>query len=304
MVTLIIPLFNERETLWDLYRRIIRVFASLQLSFEIIFVDDGSMDGSFEVLEKIHSQDTRVRVISFLKNCGKSSALSAGFEKASGDIIITLDADLQDQPEEIPRFIDTIHKGYDLVSGWKRQRCDPFINVVASKIFNRAVSLLFQLKIRDVNSGFKAYRSEALKDLDIYGELHRFLPIILRQKGFQITEIEVHHAPRMFGKSKYGIIKFVHGFIDLFTVLLLTKYIQRPAHFFGTLGVISFSAGFFVNLYLTIKWFMGFGIGNRPLFLLGILLLIIGIQLISFGLLGEILVNKNRKKNYQFKKIL
>lgn len=303
LISIVVPFFNEEESIQELYERIVKA-VSLSAGYEIIFVDDGSSDTSSKIVENLHAMDKNVRLISFRKNFGKSMALGAGFEFSHGDIVITMDADLQDQPEEIPLFIEKIHSGFDLVSGWKYPRHDSWHFVFASKLFNRFVSILFGLRIHDVNCGFKAYKADVVKSLDVYGELHRFLPVIAHQKGFRVTEIKIQHARRKYGKSKYGVWKFFYGLIDMITVLLLTKYVQKPAHFFGTTGILFFVSGFALSLYLTIRWFMGHGIASRPLFFLGILLIIVSIQLISLGLLGEILVSKDRNKMYKIKKIL
>jgi glycosyltransferase involved in cell wall biosynthesis len=260
------------------------------LPYEIIFVDDGSRDGSGALLEELCRQDPCVRVIQFRRNFGKSAALSAAFARVRGEIIITMDADLQDDPQEIPRFREKIAEGYDLVSGWKNPRLDPPTKTLPSKFFNFATSLATGVFLHDHNCGFKAYRREVIEELEIYGELYRYIPVLAYWRGFNVTEIEVRHRPRRFGRSKYGLARFVQGFFDLITVYFLIQYIRRPLHLFGWMGIAAFLSGLVINLYLTVLWFMGDRpIGNRPLLMLGVLLLIMGFQFFSFGLLGDIM---------------
>jgi len=305
LISVVIPLHNEEESLEKLYNLLRGVFERNGLTYEVIFVDDGSTDSSFNILEKIYQQDKNIRILQLRRKFGKSAALTAGFNESKGNIIITLDADLQDDPEEIPNLLAKINENYDVVGGFRQRRQDSFFKKFTSAIFNKTLTMLTGLKLRDINTGLKAYRRDVIEQIEIYGELHRFLPIFANQLGFKIIEIPVKHYPRRQGKSKYGPKKVIDGFLDLLTVVLLTKYSEKPGHFFGGAGLLSFLAGFLISLYLTILWFLGHHpIGNRPLFFLGILLLIIGIQLISLGLLGEILVRKERKKIVQIKKIL
>jgi glycosyltransferase involved in cell wall biosynthesis len=303
MISAIIPLLNEEESIDEMYDRLVKVFRSLGHSYEIFFIDDGSTDGSLKKLENITSDDSRVRVISFNRNFGKSAALDVGFSYAKGDVILTLDADLQDRPEEIPKFLQKIEEGYDLVSGWKYPRNDPFSKVLVSKIFNTIVAFFTKLKLHDFNCGFKAYRASAVKSVDVYGDLYRFLPLLVHQKGYRVTEIKIEHSKRKFGYSKFGVARIFYGFLDFLTVLLLTKYKEKPVHFFGGLGLMSFVVGFSISAYLSALWFLGQRpIGNRPLFFLGILLIIISIQLVSLGLLGEMVIHRRHKKGYTVSK--
>jgi glycosyltransferase involved in cell wall biosynthesis len=291
--SIIVPVLNEQESVSALYQGLTTAVdaASVQ-DYEIIFVDDGSRDGTFEVLETLHARDGRVKVIQFRRNFGKSAALSAGFAAAQGEIVFTLDGDLQDDPTEIPRFLGKIHEGYDLVSGWKYPRHDPLSKTLPSKFFNFVVRLTTKVKLHDFNCGFKAYRRDVVQELHLYGELHRYTPILAHQKGFRVTEIKVTHHPRKFGRSKYGIRRFARGFFDLLTVLFLGAYTWRPLHLFGWAGVGTFGLGSLINLYLTILWFAGQGpIGNRPLLMLGVLLMIIGLQFFSMGLLAEMITH-------------
>lgn len=304
-ISLIIPLLNEEKNLIELYNQIQQVSIANHYNFELIFIDDGSTDESFTVLKNITSQSTlTIKIIQFRRNFGKSDALSAGFEQAQGEIIITMDADLQDDPAEIPNLISKINEGYDLVSGWKFHRNDPIGKTLPSKLFNKTVSLFSGIKIHDFNCGLKAYKKEALENIDVYGELHRFLPVLAHHQGFKVGEIIVNHRPRIHGVSKFGFKRFANGFIDLLTVLIITKYTRKPGHFFGTWGLLFFLLGLMFNTYLSILWFLGERpIGNRPLLFLGILFIVIGVQLISMGLLGELIIQTNKKKNYNIKNI-
>jgi glycosyltransferase involved in cell wall biosynthesis len=301
IISIVIPLLDERENLVPLYSDLQEVLESNNLSYEIIFIDDGSTDGSDHVLEELHAKDARVKVVQFRKNFGKAAALSAGFEKAVGDVVITMDADLQDNPKEIMRFLEKIEEGYDLVSGWKKVRHDPIAKTLPSRIFNNVVSRITRLKMHDINCGFKAYRKEAIEELNLYGELHRFIPTLVSWRGFKVAEIEVEHSRRKYGKSKYGVERLAKGFFDLLTVLLLTKYSKRPLHFFGTAGMILSGTGFLILAYLSILWFLGLGpIGTRPLLFFGILLLIFGLQVATTGLIGELITRSFHKKGSEY----
>jgi len=288
-ISVIIPLLNEAKSLGELYERVIRVLESRDLNFELLFVDDGSTDASFDVLSGLHAQDRRVKVIQFRKNFGKAAALSAGFKEARGDVVFTMDADLQDVPEEMPRLLEELQKGYDLISGWKAKRKDPWSRKLASRVFNVAVSVLTGIKIHDFNSGFKCYRTEVTKEIKIYGELHRYIPVLAAWKGFRVSEVGVRHHPRRYGRSRYGLDRTFRGFLDLLTVMALTRYSQRPLHLFGFLGFSMGSVGLLINAYLSLRWLQGKWLGNRPLLLFGITMLIVGIQFVFFGLLAEII---------------
>lgn len=304
-ISIIIPLFNEEQNLTELIDQINQVVHKNNYDIEIIFADDGSTDNSYETLTKIADDSkNNIKIIQFRKNFGKSAALSASFSAAKGDIIITMDADLQDDPAEIPNLIDKLNSGYDLVSGWKYDRKDPPSKTIPSKIFNKTVQLSTGIKIHDFNCGLKAYKKEVVKNIEVYGELHRFLPVLAHHQGFKITEIKVNHRPRLYGKTKFGARRFTNGFVDLLTVMILTKYIRKPGHFFGSCGLASLSLGTIFCAYLSMLWIIGQRpIGNRPLLFLGILLIIIGVQLISMGLLGELINQSNKKQNYNIKQI-
>lgn len=288
-ISVVIPLLDEARSLQELYERVTLTLSSLERSFELLFVDDGSVDGSFAVLERLHQQDQRVKVIQFRKNFGKAAALSAAFKEVKGDLVVTMDADLQDVPEEIPRLLATLEEGYDLVSGWKTKRRDPLSRRLASRIFNLVVAVLTGIRLHDFNSGFKCYRREVTRELKLYGELHRYIPVLACWRGFCVAEVEVQHQARRYGRSKYSGARIFRGFFDLLTVMTLTRYSQRPLHLFGLLGLSLITIGLAIDLYLTGMWFYGRWLGNRPLLLLGVLLLIIGIQLVFFGLLAELI---------------
>jgi glycosyltransferase involved in cell wall biosynthesis len=301
-LSIIIPLYNETDSLNELTKQIVDVLKDLNLSYEICFVDDGSTDDSLIRIKKLREQNHNIKILSFRKNYGKSAALSEGFKMTSGDIIITIDADLQDDPWEIPNLIQKITNGFDLVSGWKKKRRDPITKTLPSKLFNFITARLTGIKIHDFNCGLKAYRKEVIKEIPVYGSLHRYLPVLAHWKGFAIGEIIVHHHARKYGVTKYGWRRFFDGFFDLFTVLFLTRYRQKPLHLFGFFGMTSFMAGFIISVYLTILWFQGYGIGSRPLLFLGILLIIVGMQSFSIGLIGEMITNlKDEEGSYSIR---
>lgn len=291
-VSIVVPLLNEEESLRPLYFEIRKAVKSISCDYEILFIDDGSSDKSLNVIKEINKEDNKVKYISFRKNYGKSAALQIGFKNATGDAIITMDADLQDDPAEIPNLLKKLQEGHDLVSGWKKKRYDPFIKKYSSKFFNYITGLFSGIKIHDFNCGLKAYRSEVVKSINVYGELHRYIPVLASWNGYRVTEIIVKHQARRYGKTKFGISRFFKGFVDLITVVFTTRYIRRPMHLFGFLGLLSFIAGILVNAYLTYeKLVLDKWISNRPLLFLGILLIIVGIQFFSVGLLGEIMVH-------------
>jgi glycosyltransferase involved in cell wall biosynthesis len=302
-VTVVVPLFNEAESLPELHQRLTAVLGPFGGGYELIFVDDGSRDESLAVLQNLAANDVHLRIISFRRNFGKSAALATGFRAARGRFVITMDSDLQDDPAEIPGLIAKLEEGFDLVSGWKKTRHDPvFSKNLPSKLFNRVTSRLSGIHLHDFNCGLKAYRNEVVKDLPVYGELHRFLPVLAFKLGYRITEIPVQHHARKYGKTKFGMNRFVNGFFDLLTVLFISDYNRAPLHLFGSMGLFCGFIGFLVNLYLSIGWFRGVPIGNRPLLFLGILLMVIGVQFFSFGLIAEKMVNMSeRDRTYPVK---
>lgn len=297
MISIIIPLYNEQDSIKILTERINKVFQKISKEKEIIFVDDGSTDLSWKHLSSIKNEYKDVKIIRLRRNFGKTYALQAGFKNARGDVIITMDADLQDNPEEIPKFLKKINDGFDVVSGWRHVRKDPVNKKLPSKIYNFLIRCLFKTKLHDINCGFKAYKADAIKSIKLYGELHRVIPILASFYGFSVTEVKVTHNYRRFGKSKYNWQRYFKGFLDLISTFVKMKYFEKPMYLFGAFGFISLFAGSIGLIYLSILWFLGLGpIGNRPLLLFSILFVISGIQLFSFGLLAE-LINLHSKKD-------
>jgi glycosyltransferase involved in cell wall biosynthesis len=301
-ISIIIPLLNEEESITPLTNEIRKAVKPLETGYEVFFIDDGSTDKSLDAIKEVCRTDRRFKYISFRKNYGKSAALQVGFQNVTGDVVVTMDADLQDDPNEIPNLLGKLAEGFDLCSGWKKVRHDPFIKKYSSRFFNYVTRVLSGIKIHDFNCGLKAYRKEVVENIKVYGELHRYIPVLAKWQGFTITEIPVKHHPRRYGRTKFGISRFFKGFIDLITVVFLTRYIKRPMHFFGFLGAISFLFGLIVTGYLTYLWFIGIPLSNRPMLFLGMLLIIVGVQFFSVGFLGEILVHKVRdEKEYVIK---
>ena len=296
-IAVVIPIFNEKESLKELSLKLANVLKRIGKSYEILFIDDGSTDGSFDIIKEIHENDSNVKGIKLRKNFGKAVALSIGFQRARGKIVVTMDGDLQDEPEEIPKFLKKIEEGYDLVSGWKQKRNDPVIRVIPSRIFNKVTALFTGVKLHDINCGFKCYKREAIEQINIYGELHRYIPIMVAGRGFRISEIPVEHHYRRFGESKYGPGRFIKGFFDLLTILLITRYKERPLHFFGISGMIVSGTGLGICIYMSFLRFQGYKIGDRPLLLLGILMLILGVQFVSMGLIGEMITARFVKES-------
>lgn len=293
-LSFVIPFMNEQDTLRELADRIDQAATSCLApgqSYELIFVDDGSTDGSVRVVEELLKERSNVQFLELQGNFGKSAALAAGFAVASGDIVFTLDADLQDDPKEIPRFLQKLDEGYDLVSGYKEKRHDPITKVLPSRVFNGMVRRLTGIKLHDVNCGFKAYRAVVLKNLRLYGEMHRFVPVLAHWKRFKIAEIVVEHHARKFGYSKFGGGRFFRGLMDLLTVFFLLKYERRPAHFFGGVGAIILLGGIGICGYLTLLKLLGNDIGHRPLLMLGVLLVVVGVQVLATGLIAELIVH-------------
>ncbi len=293
-VSVLVPVLDEEETVEELSRQVAEVLDGKGLSFELIFVDDGSQDATPQRVKMAREKDPRVRLVWLRRNFGKAAALSAGFDFCKGRVVITMDGDLQDDPKEIPRFLEALEEGdLDLVSGWKRRRQDPISKTWPSKLFNRVTRLLAQVDLHDFNCGFKAYRREVLEQIDIYGELHRYIPVLASRRGFRVGEIQVEHHPRRHGISKYGWDRFYKGLLDLITVLFITKYTRRPLHLFGAIGLLFLGSGLGINSYLAIRWMGGASLSNRPLLLAGVLLMLMGIQVLTTGLLGEMITFKN-----------
>ena len=306
-VSVIVPVLDEADTVEILAERVAAVLDGLRKSFEIVFVDDGSRDGTAARVRQAKARDGRVKLVRLRRNFGKAAALCAGFDHSSGRIVITMDGDLQDDPEEIPRFLSTLEeKDLDLVSGWKRRRHDPVSKTVPSRLFNWVTRGLAQVDLHDFNCGFKAYRREVLAEIAVYGELHRYIPVLASRRGFAVGEIEVTHHPRRHGNSKYGWDRFYKGLLDLITVLFITRYTRRPLHLFGAIGLLFLATGFGIDAYLAVLWFAGQHLGNRPLLQLGILLMVLGIQVLTTGLIGEMITFKNfrRRDSYSLKEWL
>ncbi|MFC1761618.1 glycosyltransferase family 2 protein [Planctomycetota bacterium] len=292
----VVPVFNEEQTLTPLFEKVSNVMQGIEGEYEMIFIDDGSNDGSFHAMQKL-SEKPAVKVVRLRRNFGKSCALEEGFRLSSGSIVFTMDADLQDDPDEIPCFIDKLKEGFDLVSGWKQDRKDSRLKKnLPSSVFNFVVGTFSGLRLHDYNCGFKAYKRNVIEQLSLYGDLHRYIPALVHSMGFNVTEIPVKHHARTFGKSKYGIERFFRGFYDFFTVMFLIRFLKRPMHFFGWVGSIFFFAGFIACSYLTVLWCLGETIGNRPLLTLGVLLILVGCQLICTGLVAEMITYGRQKK--------
>ena len=301
-ISVIIPLLNEEESLPELISWIERVMNKHNFSFEIILVDDGSTDGSWDFIAKSAKEKDHVKGIKFRRNYGKSGALHCGFDSAQGDVVITMDADLQDSPDEIPELYKMVMEdGFDLVSGWKKKRKDPVLSKnLPSKFYNWTARRLSGIKLHDFNCGLKAYKKKVVKSIEVYGEMHRYIPVLAKWAGFKkIGEKVVHHQERKFGVTKFGLERFIRGPLDLISVMFISKFGKRPMHFFGVLGTIFFLAGFGIGLYFTIAKLV-YHIGNmsqRPLFYLGILVMIIGTQLFLTGFLGEMISRNSSDRN-------
>lgn len=302
-ISFVIPAYNEDESLPKLYEQVMDNFKTcvdenLVSEYEMLFIDDGSTDRTAEVIKELAEKDQNVRYILFRKNFGKSIALNTAFKNVSGDVVITMDADLQDDPCEIKNFILKINEGYDMVVGWKYNRLDPMEKKLPSKLFNKVTSGMSGLKLHDFDCGYKAMRREVVENLDLYGQLHRYIPVLAYRKGFKITEIPVHHNKRQFGKSKYGMERYLQGLFDFLSVAFLSKFYDRPMYLFGRLGLVSGFIGFVICLYMAVIWCMGAHIGTRPLLLLGVLLLILAAQFISIGFIGNMLLDSTYRHNY------
>ena len=296
MISVVVPLLNEERSLEELYTEIARALEARGEEFEVVFVDDGSTDGSMGVLSRLHDELSNVIVIHLRRNFGKAAALQAGFLQARGDVVVTIDADLQDDPAEIPQLLAKLDEGFDLVSGWKTRRNDPFARRLFSKIFNWATGAVSGVHLHDVNCGLKAYRAEVLHGMRIYGELHRFIPVLAAYRGFRIAEIPVNHRARQHGRSRYGPERYLRGFFDLLSVTFMGRYRHRPLHLFGGIGLLMGAVGFIVLLYLTMLKLWGQSIGTRPLLTLGVLLLVVGIQFVSLGLLSELVTSQHEER--------
>jgi glycosyltransferase involved in cell wall biosynthesis len=297
-VSVVVPLYNEHASLQDLYQRLSQTLVTMADQYEIIFVDDGSTDDSIKLLKEFHAINPAAHYIRFRRNFGKSAALAAGFQRARYDIIATLDADLQDLPEELPNLIAKLEDGCDLVSGWRYERHDKFTRRLSSAIYNRTTSLLTGVRLHDINCGLKCYRREVLDEVMVYGERHRFIPVLASYRGFRLGEVRVEHAKRQHGKSRFGLERIFGGMFSLLTVILMTRYTNRPLHFFGVMGMILGAIGTLINTYLVIlRLLFNQWLSNRPLLIIGTMLIIVGVQFILFGLLAEMVAFSYRREN-------
>jgi glycosyltransferase involved in cell wall biosynthesis len=297
-ISVVVSLYNERPALDELCRRLTVVLSDLAQPWEIIFVDDGSTDGSIEKLREFRSVCPSVRYLRFRRNFGKSAALAAGFRAARYDIIATLDGDLQDIPEELPLLLNQLDGGYDLVSGWRYRRRDKLSRRMGSKFYNWVTSFLTGVRLHDINCGFKCYRREVLDEVMVYGERHRYIPVLASYRGFRLGEVKIEHAPREYGSSRYGMERVLGGFFSLLTVILMTRYTNKPLHFFGLMGLLLAGIGTAIDLYLiTLRVLYNEWLSNRPLLIIGTFLAIVGVQLILFGLLAEMIAFSYRREN-------
>ncbi|MDI1444920.1 glycosyltransferase family 2 protein [Polyangium sp. 6x1] len=297
-VSLVVPGLNEAASLPELARRIDEALSGKE-QYELIFVDDGSTDDSWSVIKRLASENPAVRGVRLRKNFGKAQALTAGFRKARGTIFVTMDADLQDDPADLPNFLTKLEEGNDVVVGWKVQRLDPTNRLFLSRIFNGTVGLLTGVKLHDMNCGFKAYRCEVIRSIPIYGDLFRFIPALAASQGFSVTEIPIKHHARKYGSSRYGLERILRGSFDLLSVLFLTRYQKRPMHLFGFAGLTLAGIGMLIELYLTVLWCFGHKIGDRPLLILGVLMIVTGIQLFSMGFIGEFLTYQSQTRHLE-----
>jgi len=291
-LSVVVPAMNEEGNVGPLIEAVTKVLDDERVDFEIVFIDDGSSDGTWEVIERAAQADPRIVGLRHRRNFGKARALATGFAAAEGDLILTMDADLQDDPSEIPNFLEMVDEGYDLVSGWKQRRQDPLGKTMPSRVFNATVRTVSGVPLHDFNCGFKIYRQDVVRNIRVYGELHRFTPVLAHAEGFRIGELPVKHHARRWGTSKYGWSRLIKGFLDLLTVTFLTEYRQRPMHVLGVPGLAALGAGFLIGLWLTAeKVLTGASIGTRPLLLLSVLLVLVGAQFFGLGLLGELLAH-------------
>ncbi|EPR69035.1 glycosyltransferase family 2 protein [Cyclobacterium qasimii] len=307
-ISIIIPVYEEEESLPELQAWIVKVMETKGLSYEVIYVDDGSKDNSWQVIKDLSLRDANVKAIRFIRNYGKSAALNVGFSKAAGEVVVTMDADLQDSPEEIPELYRMItEEGFDLVSGWKRKRHDPMSKTIPSRLFNGVTRFISGIKLHDFNCGLKAYSNKVVKNIDIYGEMHRYIPLIAKWNGFgKIGEKEVAHSPRKYGTTKFGIERFVNGFLDLISVSFVNRYRKNPMHFFGSMGSLSFMTGFAITVWLIYEKISGLRNGlhvreitDQPLFFLALVALIVGVQLFLTGFMAEMMTsNSTHKSDY------
>jgi glycosyltransferase involved in cell wall biosynthesis len=296
VISVVIPVYDEERSVALLHDELSSVLDPLGRPWEAVFVDDGSSDGTFGALTRLHAAHDNVRVVRLRRNFGKAAALDAGFAEAAGEVIVTIDGDLQDDPGEIPRLLARLDEGYDLVSGWKAKRRDPLTRRIPSKLFNSVAGRVSGLKLHDMNCGLKAYRAEVVHGMQLYGELHRYIPVLAHFRGYRVTELPVNHRPREHGRSRYGVERYLRGFLDLLTVTFMGRYRHRPLHLFGGFGLITSLVGTAILVYLTVLKVSGAAIGHRPLLTLGVLLVVVGIQFLSLGLLSELITSQHEER--------
>ena len=296
MISVVVPVHNEERSIGLLHEELQAALDPLGEEWEAVYVDDGSTDESFSALTRLHAREDNVRVVRLRRNFGKAAALAAGFAQAAGERVITIDGDLQDDPSEIPQLLAKLEEGFDFVSGWKTRRRDPLSRRLPSKLFNWVAGWMSGLRLHDMNCGLKAYRAEVVHNLVLYGELHRFIPVLAHYRGHRIAELPVNHRPREHGRSRYGVERYVRGFLDLLTVSFIGRYRYRPLHLFGGLGLLLGALGFGVLLYLTVLKIDGHAIGQRPLLFLGVLLMVVGLQFFSLGLISELITSQHEER--------
>jgi glycosyltransferase involved in cell wall biosynthesis len=296
VISVVVPVHDEERSVELLHDELAAALDPLERDWEAVFVDDGSTDGTFAALTRLHSRSPNVRVVRLRRNFGKSAALAAGFRHARGDVVVTIDADLQDDPAEIPRLLAKLDEGFDLVSGWKAKRRDALSRRIVSRLFNAVVGRSSGLRLHDMNCGLKAYRADVVRSLRIYGELHRFLPVLAHDRGYRVAELPVNHRPRHHGRSRYGVERYARGFLDFLTVSFMGRYRHRPLHLFGGLGLVLGALGAALLTYLTVLKISGEAIGHRPLLTLGVLLVVVGLQFFSLGLLSELITSHHEER--------
>ena len=296
MISVVVPVRDEERSVALLYEELEAALQPSGEPWEAIFVDDGSLDGTFSALTRLHSRTPNARVVRLRRNFGKSAALAAGFAQAQGETIVTIDGDLQDDPAEIPHLLAKLDEGFDLVSGWKARRHDPWRRRLVSKVFNAVTGRVSGLRLHDMNCGLKAYRAEVVRGLTLYGELHRFIPVLAHYRGYRVAELPVNHRPRPHGRSRYGLERYVRGFLDLLTVTFMGRYRHRPLHLFGGLGLVLGLLGTLILVYLTVLKATGEAIGQRPLLTLGVLLVVVGLQFFSLGLISEMVTSHHEEQ--------
>ena len=296
MISVVIPIYNEERSVALLYEELQAALDPIGDEWEAVYVDDGSTDDSLGALTRLHARARNVRVVRLRRNFGKAAALAAGFAQAAGERVVTIDGDLQDDPSEIPRLLAKLQEGFDLVTGWKARRRDPISRRIPSKIFNWVAGWMSGLRLHDMNCGLKAYRGEVVHSLVLYGELHRFIPVLAHEQGYRVAELPVNHRPRKHGRSRYGLERYLRGFLDLLTVSFMGRYRHRPLHLFGGLGLLLGGTGTAVLVYLTIVKLAGHAIGQRPLLTLGVLLVVVGMQFFTLGLISEMITSHHEER--------